>query len=601
MKQIIKQDRFYPAAIVLLLALYTLYLWLFVNPSLYLIKSYPAFFTDGYFFREMMGFPGRPVEYLSRFVVQLYAFPLVASLLVGLCLTSIYFLGLQLFKGEKYAYGPAYLPVLVLLFMRNEYGHAVRFDLDILTLNAVLLLFVLSLRRGGRMTTLVGFPLLLAFVLYVNGISVALTFLGFILITLLLRKEKISLIGGLMLEACGVFAVFYFVFHLSYHDWLQEITDRSRLYTFRYFPLVLYLTVALLPVVAVLWTSFRKKVPVKGTWLAIGSAPVILVLLILSLNKEEKRSLAIQYAARNGDWEKTLSLARKCEYPDKNVVYYTNLALYQTGRIAEDLFLYNQSFGSDGLLLAEMNTFSEIVPNQEIFLQMGALSLSIIWGTEATNVYGANPFVLRNLVKAYLAGGYIREAQKILNQLDRSLFQKDWVARYRSIANDPTAIDRDPELKRLRDSQTPLAVIGKQSALMNLYFLSENNPSNRMPYDYLLTGTLLDHQLDNFALCISRLDEYGYDAIPKLYLEGLLYNTLYSTAIPLDIRAFRYDPAVLQRFASFRNDLVVLQRDPHKGKQMLQKKYGDTYWYYLLFDSKLSDERRMDVLLKMIS
>jgi len=44
---------------------YTLYMWLWINPSLYLIRSYPAFFTDTYFLREYFDFPGNPVAYIS--------------------------------------------------------------------------------------------------------------------------------------------------------------------------------------------------------------------------------------------------------------------------------------------------------------------------------------------------------------------------------------------------------------------------------------------------------------------------------------------------------------------------------------------------------
>ena len=323
--------------------------------------------------------------------------------------------------------------------------------------------------------------------------------------------------------------------------------------------------------------------------------------LFFTIDREEKLSLRVQHHARNGNWEMTLEAARGCEYPDKNMVYCTNLALYNTGKIYNELFFYNQSFGSEGLMLAEMGVFSEIVPNQDIFMQLGALSLSIIWGTEATNVYGANPYILRNLTKAYLAGGYIREAQKTLNLLEHTLFQREWVKKYRTIANDTSLIRLDPELKRLHEAQTPLAVISKQSPLMNLFLLSQDSSLNKMAYDYLVIGTLLDHQIENFSYCISRLKDYGYEKIPKLYLEGLIYSTLYSPTLPINIRDFGYDESIVLRFYAFQSELLMLQHNMNNARKVLKSKFGDTYWYYLLFDSPINDSERLKIFEKLVS
>ena len=346
--------------------------------------------------------------------------------------------------------------------------------------------------------------------------------------------------------------------------------------------------------------GFPDMNKLKTVGVSIFIMTAVLLLLFFTSDREERLSLQVQHYACNGDWEMTLQTARKSEFPDKTMVYYTNEALYHTGKIYDEIFTYNQSFGSEGLLLAEMSTFSEIVPNQEIFMQLGALSLSIIWGTEATNVYGANPYVLRNLTKAYLAGGYIKEAQKTLNLLDRTLFQKEWVKKYRAMANDTTLISLDSELNRLREAQTPVAVVSKQSSLTNLFLLSGDSCLNKMAYDYLVIGTMLDHKIENFVFCISRLKDYEYEKIPKLYMEGLMYCSLYSS-LPLDIRNFKYDESIILRFYAFQSDLQMLQRNPQEAKKMLKSKYGDTYWYYLLFNSPISDNERMNIFEKMAS
>ena len=593
----IQRNNIHIVTIIFLLMLYGLYLWIWVNPSLYLIKEHREFFTNFYFFSSFLDFPGGLTEYLSRLFIQFYNFPLVASLLTSLCLTTTYLLWISIFGSQKKRYWIPLIPIFILMLMHNDYGHAVRFDLDLLALSTTLFLFSASTHSHKRMMYF-SHPLLFAILLYINGLFAAITFTTASLLMLVPKKEKAACILVLLVETLIVFLLYHFLFYLSFHDLKQEFTDITRMYSFHYYPLLLYASVAMLPTLTLLTIPFLKIKKSVFTFALLGVLPLLFVVS----DREERQNLLVQHYARNENWERVLITAQQCEYPDKNTVYYTNQALYHTGKIHNELFAYNQWFGSEGLLRAEMGTFSEIVPNQDIFLQLGALSLSIIWGTEATNVYGANPYVLRNLTKAYLAGGYIREAQKTLNLLDQSLFQKDWVKQYRKFVCDTTLIGTDPELGRLRKAQTPLAVVSKQRSLTNLSLLAQHSNLNKMAYDYLLVGTLLDHRMENFAFHISRLKEYGYKEIPKVYLEGLVYNTLYSDQLPLDIRDFTYDETVLFRFSAFQKDLLtLLQQDSDKTRDMLKSKYGDTYWYYLLFDSQLSEDERMNIFMKIIS
>ena len=585
----------YTVIIAILLIFYGIYMWIQINPPLYLIKGYREFFTDSYFFKDMVEFPGGFSEYIARLFIQFYNYPLIATLLIISCLMTIYFLNTITFKDKKFGWLISFIPVFILLYMHNDYSHSILFDINILALCAALFIFS-TLEKYNRILTFFYYTLILAILLYLNGVLIAITFVVTTLLISIPKKEK----GGLLVGTFMVFIMFYIIFSLSFHDLNKEYENLANIYSFRYLPLILYASVPTMSMVKMFLPISPETVSRKTVIISFLIIPAVLSLLFFTLNREERQSLQVQHYARNENWKMTLQVARGCEFPDKNMVYYTNEALYHTGRIYNELFSYNQSFGSEGLLIAEISTFSEIVPNQEIFMQLGALSLSIVWGTEAVNVYGANPYVLRNLAKAYLAGGYIREAQKILNLLEHTLFQKDWVKKYRVIANDTTLIGSDPELNRLRKAQTPIAVVSRQNTLMNLFLLSQKTNLNKMAYDYLTIGTLLDHEIENFVFCASRMKEYGYEKIPKLYMEGLVYSSLFAPSLPVDIEEFIYDKTILLRFSDFRNDLSILQRNPNGAKEILKSKYGDTYWYYLIFGSRFSDEERVNILMKMI-
>ena len=592
-------NRIFSIVVVVTLAVYVIYLWLWVNPSLYLIKEYREFFTDTGFLKEFIDFPGEPVIYLSRLFIQFFNYPFVSSLMIFFCLIAVYFLLVKTLKREKNDCLISFIPVFILLLMHNDYGHSIGFDIHILFLCAALFFFTVSLVYHRAFMYLC-FSFLLAIILYLNGLLTALTFTVTAMIILGLKKKTALSILWTTIVSFTVFILFYVFFSLSFRDLKQEFDDIIRIYSFRYYPLLLFTSVAILPLLNV-FVPASYKMSIKK---AIGTGlftPAVFFILYFTSDKEERQNLQVQHYARNEDWETTLKIARNCEYPDKNTVYYTNLALYHTGKMCDELFFYNQSFGSEGLLLAEMGAYSEIVPNQEIFLQLGALSLSIIWGTEATNVYGYNPYVLRLLTKAYLAGGYIREANKILNLSERTIFREEWVKKYRAIANDTSLMRLDPELNRLYHAKTPLAVVSKQSPLTNLYLLSRDSNLNKMAYDYMLVGTLLDHQIENFTFCISRLKEFGYEKIPKLYMEGLVYSALYSSSLPLDVRDFKYDESIILRFYAFQSELIMLQHKPLEAKEILKTKFGDTYWYYLIFESQLNDSERMNIFNQMAS
>jgi hypothetical protein len=314
-----------------------------------------------------------------------------------------------------------------------------------------------------------------------------------------------------------------------------------------------------------------------------------------TFNKQQKIKLLVQYFGRNKDWNKVLELSKKSDFFDRTEIIYTNRALYFTGRIYNDLFKFNQDMASNGLLATKLTSFDELVPDQEMYLDLGALSLSIIWGTEATNVYGANPYVLKNLTKAYLAEGCIKESQKMLNLIDHTLFNKKWVQQYRKFINDTSLINTDPELGRYRKNQVHAAIISKTAIDYNLYLLTGKSNYNKMAYDYLMISAMLDNNMKDFAVGLSGLKFFGYTHIPRLYFEGFIYYSLISEKSPINIEKFTYDQSIIDEFRAFQKDFLRLKGNPEEAKRYLFSRYGDTYWYYLKFPRPITNEGNIEV------
>jgi hypothetical protein len=402
---------------------------------------------------------------------------------------------------------------------------------------------------------------------------------------------------------------FNYIFFISYKDVFKEFSAIQNVYALWVLPFLLYLSV-LLNFVFHAFSNLQKRVLIQPkertnsdfSLLSFNSLVYFLIIPVLtvvicyvSFDKEQKLKLSVQYFGRNKNWSKVLELSKKSDVFDRAEIIYTNRALYFTGRIYTDLFKFNQEMASNGLLATKLTSFDELVPNQEIYLDLGALSLSVIWGTEATNVYGANPYVLKNLTKAYLAEGCFKEAQKMLNLIDHTLFNKKWVQQYQKFVTDTALISTDPELRLYKKNQPHALIVSKTAIDHNLYLLTGKSDNNKMAYDYLMTSAMLDNNMEDFAVGLSGLKFFGYTHIPRLYFEGFIYYSLLSEDCPINIEEYTYDQSIINEFKAFQKDYLRLQGKPEEAKRYLYTRYGDTYWYYLKFPGPVTKEGIVNV------
>lgn len=573
------------------------YFLYFVNPPLYLIKNYREFFTDIYFFKKYFDFPGNPVEYFSRLITQFYNIPILASLTITFILYSIYWLGLFSFGKAKYNLLAPFVPVIILIAMHNDYNHSLKFDIEIFFTLSISFIYFRLFKDKGLFRFLL-YPILLCFLYYFTGVKTVYLFSILAILSELSSKGKRYHFLVILIETFAITLFFNYFFFISYKDVFKEFREIQNLYALWLLPFLLYLSILSVFIFYTFSNSKRfaiiqstENADYKKSFLNFKTLLLLLIIPVFTtagicyatFNKEEKVKLSVQYFGRNKDWNKVLELSKLSDFFDRAEIIYTNRALYFTGRIYNDLFKYNQEMASDGLLATKLTGFDELVPNQEVYLDLGALSMSIVWGTEATNVYGANPYVLKNLTKAYLAMGCIKEAQKMLNLLNHTLFNKKWAQQYQKFINDTTLINTDPELIRYKKNQTHRAIVSKTTIDMNLYLLTGKSNYNKMAYDYLMISAMLDNNMADFATGLTGLKLFGYTHIPKLYFEGFISYSLISEECPINIEEFTYDQGIIDEFKAFQKDYLRLKGNPEEARRYLFPQYGDTYWYYLNF------------------
>jgi hypothetical protein len=492
--------------------------------------------------------------------------------------------------------------------MHNDYNHSLKFDIEILSTLLISFAYFRFLKDKGLYRFLF-YPILISVLYYFTGIKTVYLFSLLAFMSELFLKGKRYLSIVILIETLVITLIFNHFFSISYRDVFKEITTIQNIYSLWFLPFLLYLSVVL---IFVFYTciDLKSSTIIQSTEKAINeilslnfkSLLLLLVIPVLTagicystFNKEQKIKLLVQYFGRNKNWNKVLELSKRSDFFDRAEIITVNRALYFTGRIYDDLFKFNQDMSSNGLLATKLTSFDELVPDQEIYLDLGALSLSIIWGTEATNVYGANPYVLKNLAKAYLAAGFIKESQKMLNLIDHTLFNKKWVQQYQKFVNDTTLINADPELSRYRKNQAHITVVSKTAIDYNLYLLTGKTNYNKMAYDYLMISAMLDNNMADFAVGLSGLKFFGYTHIPRLYFEGIIYYSLISRRRPINIEEFTYDKSIIDKYQAFQKDYLRLKDNPEEAKRYLFSRYGDTYWYYLKFPRPVAEKRSIEV------
>jgi len=311
---------------------------------------------------------------------------------------------------------------------------------------------------------------------------------------------------------------------------------------------------------------------------------VIIVLMAFvvhkrAYNKMADMMLGIDHYAQQAEWNKVLKISDR--YPGYNtlVIYYTNLALYKTGKLMDNMFNYPQ-IGSQGLRLKWQRNLN-LFFGGEVFSQLAYNNESIHWAFEALVAKGLNPRSLKKLAVGCIVNGNYDIARKYLSLLNRTLFYRRWAQQHIRYLSDPDLAEEDSEISQYRDLMVRSNFFSEVNGL-NLQDLLKNHPENKMAYEYLLASLLLDRNLDDFAKVVLDLKYYGYNRMPLHIEEALIFYNFYENQkiIP---EGFSFRQETINRFNDYAKIYTRLRNDRKVAALELGKKYGKTYWYYLQF------------------
>lgn len=525
--------------------------------------------TRGYFF-ERLSAPGGLADYVGEFLVQFYYVPVIGALIIALLYMSVQGLTWLLARrdGASDAYYPlSFLPALALWSYMGDANVLMAFPV---ALAAVLFFCLFSLSR-------VSFFLLLPFLYWLFGPAVYVLVAIFVLHRLL-RKNFVWPCVALVWMVAIVLLISRLLPYplsclftgLSYYRFPLELP---------YMQLVTWLLAAVVPVVlGLLPRPSRPFVPAVGLSLLMAVGGFFFVRS--AFDRQVYELLDYQYYVRREQWGNIVRMAERRQPQTPVGVASLNLALGQTGQLADRLFEFYQN-GAEGLFPSFQRDFTSTVVLSEVFFHLGFINDAQHYAFEAQEAlpnYRKSARLTRRLAETNLINGDYQVAAKYLRMLQHTLFYRSWATRTLALLGHEKTINAHPlygRLRSLRQHHNDYLYSDRELDQM-LGLLFTENHANRMAFEYLMCYELLQGDLQHFAQYYPLGQYAGFDHIPMACQQALVFNWM-QTHTSFDGMTVSVSPMVKQQAVQF----LQLSRSNPNDPQLTAGPLARTLWGYL--------------------
>ena len=571
----------------------------FVNPLFVYHFQQIGFFNDIYFFKSMLTFPGGLFEYASIFLFQFAKYRFAGAVLYAILIYLILLLVKKLLASTKIKANilVMYLPVLVLSVLIGNYSFPVYY-----LLLAVVMIFLLIvykafsklLKHYYEQFLPAIFIMPLAF--YLLGGGVFLLFSVSLLFVEIFNSHRIKPISLLLITLLAVVVPLisaHYVFFITVNNAFTYFGPSLSSFPFS---LELLLFFAAVPLALFLqWIAIKigKFVRIKPlyTYLQYTIVAIVFILLfVLNFDHNQRFKTEIDYLAYNNKWEAIIEKVEANPSNERLVNFHTNMALYYTGKMPEKLFHYPQQWGADGLFLVRHFMNEILIPSTRLYYELGHINEAVHWANEAISQREHSPQIIEQLIVAHIVDGNFDAAKHYLNLLSKFMFYKPKAAEYQKMIDENSLSQSMLEVQKMIPVEN--FVVSRMSPNSDLYYLLVDHPNNRMAYEYLMSYYLLNNDLDSFARYFPLGFRFNYEHFPAVYQQALTYYMYKLNIEGKQVPNIKIDNEVLAEFSDYITTYSEFEQSLTHAKDLL-KKYKDTYWYYLHFESPVTLNRKI--------
>ena len=197
----------------------------------------------------------------------------------------------------------------------------------------------------------------------------------------------------------------------------------------------------------VLSICLMVRVPSCWKWAqgVVLAATAVCVVAFWNKDHNFHQELKMYRSLEQCDWQQVLQAARKTKgEPTRAICMMQNLALFRLGRPAEEMLTYpNGARQPEAPFSVRMvHTYGKL-----LYLQYGVPNYCHRWCVEDAVERGWTVSELKLMVKCALLNGEPVLAQRLLNLLKKTDFQRSWTRHYELYLQKPHLISQDRELR----------------------------------------------------------------------------------------------------------------------------------------------------------
>lgn len=560
-----------------------------------------GFYADQTVFNQYLSFPGGLSEYFSIFLFQLGINKFVGALLYTIMFVLLMYFIRQLLlfdKSKKQCSIFEYAPLVLAVFLVADYSFYMHY---LVMLNLMLALVFVYKKLIIKQYNIVRFAVLLfvlqAVAYFLFGGFVYIVFGSSLFILSIIDSRGRHPVKWLLILVFTTFIPLlaaYTFYNIRIDDAYFRIQPYLDFNSANYGLYALYVLVPFVMLVEYLLYTMNKYTA-KQIVLNYAANIVVLgcVIFVFFINFDftEKQKTQIDYWAYYEKWDKILALSEELDSGERIINFQTNRALYHTGRLPYKMFDYPQPWGVDGLILTRHIAQDVYLPTTELLIDMGFITEAVHWANESISRYEYSPFVVEQLVIANIVQHDYVAAGMYVGILDKYLFFGAKAKKYRAmIENDHPSEQLLNLRKNMPDNNFR---VSQNKPEYNLVQLLIDNPNNKIVYEYLMSYFLLANNLDLFIQFFEYGQNMQYPDIPHVYQEALMLYMYQLQQQNKQIPRIHIDKDVQTNFFEYIKTLNENKGNLNEAKSVLKEKFGNTYWYYVNYESPVTLQREI--------
>jgi hypothetical protein len=552
-------------------------------------EQYQLFLFTGDYFALFFQKPGGLSDYLGNFLTQFYFYSWVGAIILAVLLMSmqqlVWIIARKLGASKQLlplSFVPSVLYWGLLCDENYLLGGLIAIIIPLLFVVGYQFIQASSIRQA---VVLIVLPI----IYWVCGGSFLLLAV-FIITNELSRKTTFNprLIGFI----AGIIGVSVLSPVLSKYYLLQYPTIKAWIGVNYYrFPTEIPLLIVILLILAstlpflLKWISTlvaNKKRPMLPLFqillVAIGGS--CFIYSAVDMAKEEV--MGYDFNVRMRKWDRVIEMAEKKAPSSPLSVTCLNLALAKQDLLGERMFHYYQN-GVNGLIPDFIRDYTIPFISGEVYYHLGFINTAQRYAFEAMEAlpdYQKSSRALMRLAETNIINRNYAVATKYLHLLQNTFYYRKWATNAIATLQDEKLIEQHPEwgwLRQCRIDDDFLFSEGEKDMMLGLIY--QHFPQNQMAFEYQMAYCLLNNDLIHFEQYFPMNQSIKNNRIPTGYQEALIFIWSIKNHHPIQTVPYPIGNAVKERFIQFGN----IYKSSTNAKIELNKKFSDTYWYYLQF------------------